>query len=286
MVVPLKPKVIPATPLFERYRFFGYTTKRERLAQARHFANHPSELAAQFAESVKLFSEGYESDESFFDRRDGHPPRPGPIKHTIDVALRLETAGRISCVEPADGREAPLPESPVVSVPAEDLAFEYVEREITVTRTTGGARWSNGTPGNSRFSMDLLLVDHKDRTPIVTELKIGDDKDAYYAFVQALACLAHLATPAQYARLQKHFDTRGQFPNIVGRPRMDLCVLFVGTRTRGDVQVGIGEAVAELASSLLASDDVAASIRRIIALDMPDDGSLTPTVRFAYGRLS
>jgi hypothetical protein len=171
-----------------------------------------------------------------------------------------------------------------VSVAAADLAFDYVERELTVTRTTNG-RWEHGLPGSNKLTLDLLLAEHASRTPIVAELKIGDDKDLYYALIQALACLASLATPNQYARLERHLGRRGRLPELSGlAPRLDVYLLLVGSNIRGPVQQAIETAVCSLAAKLLNFDDVAASVRRIVALKLPNDDSLDATVHFAYGR--
>ena len=51
---------------------------------------------------------------------------------------------------------------------AERLGFRYVDREIASARTTKDG--SGGRP----LSMDLLLANAEDRTPIVGEVKLGE----------------------------------------------------------------------------------------------------------------
>jgi hypothetical protein len=59
---------------------------------------------------------------------------------------------------------------------------------------------------------------------------------------------------------------------------------LVGSNIRGDVQKRIETAVCTLARQLLRFDQLAASVRRVVALKLPDDDSLDATVHFAYGR--
>jgi hypothetical protein len=167
-----------------------------------------------------------------------------------------------------------------VSCPrAEDLAFDYVERELAVTRTKNGV-WEHGAADRSRLDLDLLLASHADRTPIAAEVKIGDDADRYYALVQTLAAVARLATANQCARLKKHLEDRGGFrASIVAAP-----LLLVDSNIRGDVQERIQTAVDKLASRLLHFKSVAWSVRRIVALEVDSHDGFDARVRFGYER--
>jgi hypothetical protein len=285
----LKParKVIPATPMYLRYRFLAQTSKGERRAQAEYFADEkPKELAKQFGASV-MHSEPYENvAESFVDEPHAlSAPTPGRAKDTKEVANRVASAGTVVPSEPADGSFGPAPVAPVTCPDAVDLAFEYVERELTVTRTTNGV-WEHGLSGASRLDLDLLLVSRGDRTPIAAEVKIGDDKDRYYALVQTLAAIASISTPNQCARMRKHLNHRGKFPEtLVQAPRLDLYLLFVDPDIRGDVQKRIAKAVQTLAARLLHYNYVAWSVRRIVGLEVDStNGSVDAEVCFAYER--
>ena len=278
-------RIIPATPLYLRYRGLAETDEAMRLAEAEHFAARPDELASELSASVAHFTPYDNRPEAFFDK-----PRPdreapdGPIKATHHLASRLEKAGRIA---PREGERltAETPDS-VVPVPAEQLAFDYVEREVTVTRTTL-AKWEHGPQGGSRFSLDLLLSAVDGRAPIAAEVKIGTDKDTWYAFIQALASLACLATPHQYERLRKHLNDKGHWPELAGRPPMlDLYVLFVDSPKTGRYRDDITNATARAAVGLLADETSSPPLRRIVGLDLPRSGDLSATVRFAWERMS
>ena len=95
-------------------------------------------------------------------------------------------------------------------MPAPDLAFEYVDRELLLQRTESPAKWENGAINRGGIRPDILLADLETRTPIVAELKLRGDMDPFYALVQALAGAAHLATSAQYERMRNHLK-RGKF---------------------------------------------------------------------------
>jgi hypothetical protein len=285
MSVPAK-KVIPATPMYLRYRFFAQTSKTERRAQAEYFAyDQPGELARQFAASVRHF-ESYENiAEPFVNAPHAlGAPALGRARDTKEVANRVAAAGTVVPREPAGGRSGPAPVGPVTCPAAAQLAFEYVERELTVTRTTNGV-WEHGLPGATRLDLDLLLACAGDRTPIAAEVKIGDDADRYYALVQTLAAIASLATPNQGARLLRHLGARGRFPEgLAQAPRLDLYLLFVDGRTRGEVQRRIEKAVDTLSARLLGFGAVAWFIRRIAGLEVDTTDGFDATVRFAYER--
>jgi hypothetical protein len=279
-------KVIPATPMYLRYRSFAHTSKGERRAQAEYFADdNPKELANQFRASVQHF-ESYENiAESFINAPHGlSAPSSGRAEGTPEVANRVAAAGTVVPRERTSGRTGPAPVAPVTCPSAGDLAFQYVERELTVTRTTHGV-WEHGPAGRSRLDLDLLLVSPADRTPIAAEVKIDDDADRYYALIQALAAVASLATPNQCERMRTHLSQRGRFPEtLVQAPRMDLYLLFVDSIVRGDVQQRIQRAVDTLASRLLKFNQVAWSVRRIVALEVDTTNVFDAEVRFAYER--
>jgi hypothetical protein len=50
--------------------------------------------------------------------------------------------------------------------------------------------------------LDLLLAAEH---PIIAEVKLRNDKNPFYALIQALTAAAELATPAQRDRLQRHY---------------------------------------------------------------------------------
>jgi hypothetical protein len=56
------------------------------------------------------------------------------------------------------------------------------------------------------MSADLLVMNAKDRAPIVAEFKRGGDRDADYALVQALAAAAQLTPKSQRERLRTEYS--------------------------------------------------------------------------------
>jgi hypothetical protein len=279
-------KVIPATPMYLRYRCFAQTSKGERRAQAEYFAyDQPRELARQFAASVRHFETYDNVAEAFVNAPHAlAAPGQGRAGDTKEVANRVAAAGTVVPREPDGGRAGPAPVPPVTCPDASQLAFDYVERELTVTRTTNGI-WEHGLAGASRLDLDLLLASASDRTPIGAEVKIGDDKDRYYALIQTLAAIASLATPNQCARLRQQLGHRGRFPEQLAQtPRVDLYLLFIDSHTRGDVQLRIEKAVDTLTARLLGFDAVAWSVRRVVGLEVDTTSGFDAEVRFAYER--
>jgi len=272
--------VIPTTKLYRRYDFLSCTSLGERRAQAEWFAGTPGELAKQFEQSVNHFAPYDNRSTLFFEgEHDELPITPLPITTTPQLAARLRHQGSLVPREPAGGRTRPDAPKGLGRVPASALRFEYVEREVTLTRTLG-ARWEHGPDGSSKFTLDFLLRACDGDVPVATEAKIGGDKDAYYALIQALASAACMATEPQYDRLCNHW--KGIFAEPANPPRVDVLLLFVTSPTAGTEHPRINLATECIAASLLASPTVARSIRRMVGLDVANTESLDAEVRFAY----
>src|SRR5205085_2481124 len=152
----------------------------------------------------------------------------------------------------------------VRDVVGDELAFEYVDRELLLHRTLSPARWDNGKLNRGGIRIGILLATCTERVPVVTELKLGGDMDPFFALVQALTGAAHLATPAQYTRLRERLPD-GRFPAKAGPSRLDVYTLFIGT-TKGSNQPAFQHAAQELPPRLLAHDGLAQSIRRIAGI--------------------
>jgi hypothetical protein len=255
----------------------------QRLAYARQVLDDPVLLADEFVASVQRFSSYENVAENF------HPSRPrhtfGPrLKATKDLVLRLHNS---KCIHPVDapdrvrgGAEHPH----VRDVPPGELAFEHVDRELLLHRTRSPAQWDDGKSNRGGIRIDIVLATCTERAPVVAELKLPSDMDPFFALVQALTGAAHLATPAQYARLREHLPN-GRFPPSNGRPRLDVYTLFVGT-TEGSNQPAFRRAAHELPPKLLAHDGLAQSVRRIagISVGLNPEGEVNADTRFAWER--
>jgi hypothetical protein len=282
-------RIIPITPIMRRYQRLRTAVQRDRLREARRVLEHPEELAAEFATSVRHFAAYRNVNEHFYDaaaakRRAQH--RPGKmLKRTNDLVLRLEKLEPGDGIHPgdSDSRIPAVVGDSLVDVPAADLAFEYADRELLTQRTTSPARWEDGTPNRGGVRPDVLLANLDDRTPIAAEVKIARDMDPFFALVQALACAAHLATPNQYERLRRHV-LRGRFREPADAPQLDVYVLFVDSSTHGAYMSHLTAAAPEVAKRLLQLEDVTQSVRRIAGLDieLQHAGSLASRVRWAW----
>lgn len=280
---PMTPKVIPLTPLYLRYRALRSADQAERLRYAREVLANPAWLAEEFVTTVLRFGEYDNADQPFYGKRDAHKFGRA-LEATKDLVLRLEALPFVTPVDAADRVIGGTGHPDVIDVPAPDLAFEYVDRELLLQRTESPAKWENDAVNRGGIRSDILLADHETRTPIVAELKLAGDMDPFSALVQALAGAAHLATSAQYQRMRNHLR-RGRFPPLSGPPRLDVFTLFVGA-TEGSNEPDFLRAAQTLPPQLLAHDGFARSIRRIAGISValgPGD-QITAEVRFAWER--
>lgn len=84
------------------------------------------------------------------------------------------------------------------------IGFSYVGREISPRRTRQ-AVFADGRSGarSGRGGMDLLLKSEAG-LPVVGEVKVYDDKTAFFALIQAMTYAVELSTPNQLERLKTH----------------------------------------------------------------------------------
>ena len=78
--------------------------------------------------------------------------------------------------------------------------------------------------------MDLLLAE--DGLPIVCEVKIDSDQDAFYGLIQALAYAAELATPNQIERLKENYPNK--FNDGIEPKDIGVLVLLVNSPNGND----------------------------------------------------
>jgi hypothetical protein len=262
MVGAVTVQTIPSTPIVDLYdQLHARGVGRERrLALARGYAAIPGALAALFGDSVKRLADYPTVDELFWDG--ARTATPGkPVTRTHHLALRLEEAK--SCdVAPGARAFSDLPPG-VQEVPADKLAFAYIDRELVPSRSTTGLK-TDGTA----VRLDLLLANAADGTAIVGEVKIGTDKDPFAALVQALACGAQLVSTSQYARLRKHAKRERddiELRQFTGPPSLDLYLVLHAFPEATYLPELLTE-TERISAQLLASPRVRLHIRRIACL--------------------
>jgi hypothetical protein len=161
----------------------------------------------------------------------------------------------------ADGMPRPVE-------PAPNLAFRYLDREISPLRTTRSNR-------SARRSLDLLLANASDGLPIFAELKIGPDRPSYFALVQLLALAADLLPPSQRERLRRHAGASGlEWPDA--GPYADLYIISLNAPRTGAYRARAFTATKQISERLISDASFAAQIRRIAYLEaVPENDTLT-----------
>ncbi len=282
-------RTIPTTPLVKRYRGLGPKSQAERLEEARDLLEGPETLASEFAASVERFSAYDNAAEHFYPPSRAQRTASNVVGRTNDIVLPLRDRGGLKPVDAPDRLVDHDAGERVTAVRADDLACDYVDRELVVQRTTSPAAWDDGASnrgGGTR--LDVLLADRADRTPIVGEVKLPGDRDPYYALVQALACASNLATLNQYERMRRHLP-RGRFPQLEGPPRFDIFVLVIeeagqeGLPLKGRYAEDLKQTAEALAPRLLTQPGIARHVRRIATLRLASDqGEISARVRLAW----
>ena len=230
--------------LYRRLSTIGSRHLTAHLALAESFARRPDQLSARFALSVAQFSRYRNVDQPFHDKGPYAAlpvSPPGTISRTIDFAAQLSARRRWSVAEHPE------------------LAFGYVDREPDCMRTNPGQPLEDGTPSKKAIVADLLLRDSNDGTPIVAELKIKADEDAFYGLIQALAAAAHLVTASQRLRLHNVY---GYPLGTTGGPYLDVYVILFQHPMKG-TRLAILDRAKEIRYALLETGSVNTLVRRI-----------------------
>jgi len=258
-------RTVPYTPMLKLHHEIPKLPRAEQLRRAKELAADAGELAHAFTDSVERFAAYDNPDEALA----GSTRNPltwdrETIRKTNDLAGRLERDGGLEVPERAD------------------LAADYVAREASVMRTTGGAIFDDpaatGMAGRA-LQPDLLLVNRADRTPIVAEVKITKsgtnqtDKNPFAALIQVLAAAAHLVTVSQYERLRRHFPDAEMAAPARGGPRLDVYLIAVAHDGRITYMADLFEATRQISEKLVANNAVARSVRRIVFLDIAPAGT-------------
>jgi hypothetical protein len=121
--------------------------------------------------------------------------------------------------------------------------------------------------GRRPFKLDLLLGTQRERRPILAEVKINNDEDAFYALVQVLAAAAYLMSNKQRDCLARHYGGELELPR--SSPFFDLRVILFRDREhplKGRREGCLIEAMA-LATKLEQHVEVAAFVREIRFVD-------------------
>lgn len=144
------------------------------------------------------------------------------------------------------------------------LDFHYVDREI-VTARNGKAIAAIVDDERRLERLDLLLCNSTDRTPILAELKIRRDENAFYGLIQGLAHVAQLQSKSQRKRLSKVYTD--YFPTTP--EQLDLYVILFERPTKGKPKALLEQAQ-QLAPHLVKSIAV---LRRVAFIEAEPEGS-------------
>jgi hypothetical protein len=222
------------------------TDTQLHLANDFNRGNNVNKLAELYNESKCYFSSYYENiDESFLsgtERKD--IVSSSELKRTQDVISLFNK----SSVTKVDNNP--------------DYNFQYIEREISPIRTPNGI-FENNQSGKSSGTggIDFIGVNLKKSIPIIGEIKVASDQNAFYALIQLLTYLSELTTSNQIQRINKH----KLFGDIVINENSAFYLYVLFTNLSG-IKTEILEIVKEIAEKL--SKSLIQDIQEIVFLKL------------------
>lgn len=249
---------VPQGSVVDLYTELHGTSQGDQITEAGKLVKEPGRVARAFAEERHRF-ESFAANEPFYPAgtRKPLPENVSEVRRTPQLAALL-------------GRP---PAWKVVDHP--ELSFRYVDREIATSRTT------KGSDGSRPLSVDLLLANAEDRTPIVGELKLGGDQNAFYALIQGLVHAARLASPRQLQRLRRFYADH--FASEQPSDAVDLYVVLHDAPTAG-TRAELFELASKLAGELAQDPEVTRHLRRIACIAAQTDADpLCFDALFAFG---
>lgn len=268
---PSRQLLIPITGLRHLYQLLrDFPKEKFQLEVARELCRKPKQLAKLIAESRKHFDLYDNQSEGFHDR--------GSEEILSDALLSSRHLANALVQELARTRNR------VIKVAgARQYDFKVIDYEINPRRTTGSV-FENGKSGRSSGTggMDLLLINLKDRTPIVGEIKADTDVNPFFGLIQSLMYAVELSTPSQRARLNKFYEE----PLAESSPDQGIDIyLFLLRYAQDETSQEFLSLTNQLSANLLEIKNMSTVVRRIVALESPMERDILNgfTVAFAHG---
>lgn len=179
---------IPVTKLREFYKFlrlFSTDTEIEILKDFNRKENFKKLI--EIYEDSKVHFEKFCSVDKFIgdSKRKNLPEKPMLINNTNDVITVLNSKNNN------------------IIKNSQSLNFEYIEREISPLRITGGVYFETGKSGKSSGTggLDFIGWNKKSNLPILGEVKVKNDENPFFAIIQLLTYLSELTTKNQIKRI-------------------------------------------------------------------------------------
>ena len=200
--------IVPITELRRVYDVMKLLDVATFTNLAQFYCNKPESLERLWKNSRKTFTQ-YRNDDGWGKgEHKGLPDSPKELSH----------------VSTTDQFTAFLIENDL-----SDTGYTFVERELNPWRTRLGM-FSNKLPAtkSGRGGMDLLLRSKASGFPVVGEVKVKDDKNAFYALIQAMTYAVELSTSNQLKRLKNNID---EFEDLVLKSaEVEIAILMVNHR--------------------------------------------------------
>ncbi len=253
---------LPITQLRDYYDALQALKEQEQTALAEAHAEDPRLLAYRFRRGIEAFEGESLIKEPFYPK--GRKKLPSPPTPVDEISTTNHFVSQL-CDRSAHAVND-----------ADALAFRYVDREISPLRTTTQRKIP-------RRSLDLLLENCNDKTPIFAEFKMRDDKLSYFALVQILMLAVEFLWPAQRERLKAHRPANDLVWSEEG-PFADAYIIVFEPPRTGNWRERSFNATEQISKRLVKDVDFSSHIRRIAYIEASaKNGSLNFEKRFAFG---
>lgn len=208
--VPKKPAIIvPITPLRKIYEAMKLLETATWVTLAEFYSNNPKSLERLWKQSHRAFV-GYNNDDDWGRGETAKPPTApksvGAINSTNEFTAFIKSHDNLL----GDIK----------------TGYTFVERELNPRRTRLG-QFSDKRPATKSGTggIDVLFRSLATGFPVVGEIKVRGDKNAFFGLIQAMTYAVELSTPSQLARLKKHTPAFGTLD--VDTAKVEIALVMV-----------------------------------------------------------
>lgn len=278
---------VPYVDILREYHRVQALSTAERVAWKDSIIEEPEALAAIFERSITQLEDAIgkslvNTSLNTAQTRNGPKPPPTPQKARNQRKATAKTGPKTDAEKAHDILYALFEAGALTVSGAPALAADYAGWRLAPLRTKDETVFDGpagevpaGDP-SEHFSIDVLLQSRDgDALPVVGVLEYGDDIDALLSMLEALAYVALLAAPSQWARLRKQITIRdedGESARFDERdvPQFDIYLVIAGhRRNAASKQSALWEAVPAIVDAVLDQPEIAKHVRRIEGIKLP-----------------
>ena len=237
-------------PMVELYRLLPADDKARR-SLALKIVRDPANVAEAFGQTVAAMR-SYVSPYGFHESEPTEPVADGSASADLHTPLARRPRTTVDT-------------SSLVGVTPGELDVVFLDREVSLTRTTQAHREAGVVAPGVDLTADLLLA-APDGTIGIGEFEIGGGRDLFTALIQVLAGVSLVASPAQIGRVLANYAMPVSALAPGPAPKVDAVLISVPQASPDGLLTQLDVLARGFAPALLQEPQIGGIVRQIISL--------------------